>query len=74
MPKKVIKITTHLAAIPSWLKINNSISFNLPLQSSKELATKLLEIREDVEVEINFATGKEPSVEINYESRKDTEK
>ena len=74
MPKKVLKITTHIPAIPSWLKINNSMSFNLPLKSAKELASKLLEIKEDVEVEINFATGKEPSVEINYESKKEVEK
>jgi hypothetical protein len=26
MPKKVLKITTHLSAIPNWLKINNSIA------------------------------------------------
>jgi len=74
MPKKILKITTHLPAIPSWLKINNSISFNLPLKSAKELAAKLLEIKEDVEVEINFAAGKEPSVEITYESKKEIEK
>ncbi len=69
MPKKVLKITTHLKAIPDWLKINNSITIPLPLKSAKELAKKLLEVQEDVEVELNFATGKETSVEIKYEPK-----
>lgn len=67
MPKKVLRITTHLKAIPAWLKINNSITLPLPLKSAKELAKKLLEVQEDVELEINFATGKETTVEIKYE-------
>jgi len=29
---EVIRITTHLAAIPDWLKINNSITIPLPLK------------------------------------------
>ena len=69
MPKKVVKITTHLPAIPEWLKINNSIIIPLPLKSAKELAKKLLEVEEDVEIEINFASGKESSVEIKYETK-----
>jgi hypothetical protein len=69
MPKKVVKITTHLPAIPEWLKINNSIIIPLPLKSAKELAKKLLEVQEDVEIEINFASGKESSVEIKYETK-----
>ena len=69
MPKKVFKITTHLPAIPDWLKINNSIIIPLPLKSAKELAKKLLEVQEDVEIEINFTTGKETAVEIKYESK-----
>jgi hypothetical protein len=67
MSKKVLKITTHLRAIPEWLKINNSISIQLPLKSAKELAQKLLEVQEDVEIQVNFATGKETGVEINLE-------
>jgi hypothetical protein len=67
MPNKVLKINTHLAAIPHWLKINNSITFPLPLKSARELAKKLLEVQEDVEIELNFATGKETTVEIKYE-------
>jgi len=70
MPMKVLKITTHLPAIPDWLKINNSITFPLPLKSAKELASKLLEVKEDVEIELNFASGKETSVEIKYELKK----
>ena len=69
MPKKVLKITAHLPAIPEWLKINNSITIPLPLKSAKELAKKLLEVQEDAEIEINFATGKESSVEIKYETK-----
>ncbi|GEM_PF-520495 len=74
MPKKVLKITTHLPAMPDWLKINNSITLPLPLKSAKELARKLLDVQEDVEVELNFATGKETTVEIRYESKKENGK
>jgi len=71
MPKKVLKINTHLPAIPDWLKVNNSITLPLPLKSAKELAKKLLEVREDIEIELNFSTGKETSVEIKYEPKKE---
>jgi hypothetical protein len=74
MPKKVLKITTHLPAIPNWLKINNSITIPLPLKSAKELAAKLLEVKEDIEIELNLATGKEASVEIKYELKNEIEK
>ena len=67
MQKNVIKITTHLPAIPEWLKINNSITIPLPVKKAKELAQKLLEVDDDVEVKLDFASGKEPSVEIRYE-------
>ena len=67
MPNKVLKITAHVPAIPDWLKINNSIIIPLPLKSAKELAKKLLEVQEDVEIELNFATGKETTLEIKYE-------
>ena len=70
MTNKVIKITTHLPAIPDWLKINNSITVPLPLKSAKELAQKLLEVQEDVEIKLNFASGKKTTVEIKYESEK----
>ena len=66
MPKKVIKITTHLPAIPDWLKINNSIIIPLPLKTAKELAQKLLEVKDDVEIHLNFASGKKTTVEIKY--------
>ena len=69
MPNKVLKITTHLSAIPDWLKINYSTTIPLPLKSAKELAKKLLEVQEDAEIELNFATGKEASVEIKYETK-----
>ena len=68
MTKKVIKIIAHLPAIPDWLKISNSITVPLPLKSAKELAQKLMEIRDDVEIELNFASGKKTTVEIKYES------
>jgi hypothetical protein len=34
------------------------------LKSAKELAKKLLEVQEDVEIRLNFATGKKTTVEI----------
>ena len=69
MPKKVLKITTYLSAIPDWLKINSSIAIPLPLKKAKELATKLLEVQEDIEIEFNFATGKETIVDIKFEPK-----
>ena len=71
MPKKVLKITTRLAAIPDWLKINNSITLPLPLKKAKELANKLLEVQEDVKIELNFSTGKKTTVEIKFEPKKE---
>ncbi len=71
MPKKVLKITTHWPAIPNWLKIDNIVTIPLPLKSAKELAKKLLEVQEDVEIELNFATGKETTVEIKYELKEE---
>ena len=71
MLKKILKITTHLPAIPEWLKINNSITIPLPLKSAKELAKKLLEVQEDIEIKINFATGKKTTVEIEFEPKKE---
>ena len=68
MKNKVIKITAHLPAIPSWLKIDNSITLPLPLKDAKELAQKLLEVQDDVEIKLNFASGKKAKVEINWES------
>ena len=71
MPKKVLKITTHLKAIPDWLKINSTIAIPLPLKKAKELATKLLEVQEDIEIEFNFATGKETLVDIKFEPKEE---
>ena len=71
MPKKVLRITTHLKAIPDWLKVNSTIAIPLPLKKAKELATKLLEVQEDIEIEFNFATAKETNVEIKYELKKE---
>jgi len=67
MHKNVVKITTHLPAIPHWLKIDNTITIPLPLKTAKELAKKLMEIKDDVELEIGFVSGKEVHVEIKYE-------
>jgi hypothetical protein len=71
MPKKVLTINTHLRAIPDWLKIHNSITLPLPLKSAKELATKLLEVQDDVEIVLKFSTGKKTTVEIIYETEKE---
>ncbi len=68
MPKRILRISTHLSAIPDWLKISNSITVPLPLKTAKDLAKKLLEVQEDVEIEINFSTGKETKVEIKFEA------
>jgi hypothetical protein len=67
MAKKIIKISTHLPAIPDWLKINNSIIIPVPLKNAKELAQKLLEVDDDVEIKLNFVSGKKTAVEIQYE-------
>ena len=67
MAKKIIKISTHLPAIPDWLKINNSIIIPVPLKKAKELAQKLLEVDDDVEIKLNFVSGKKTAVEIQYE-------
>jgi hypothetical protein len=68
MANKIIKIIAHLPAIPDWLKIDNSITVPLPMKSAKELAHKLLEVEDDVEIKLNFASGKKTTVEINWES------
>ena len=68
MANKVIKIIAHLPAIPDWLKINNSITVPLPLKSAKELAQKLMEVKEDVEIKLNFTSGKKTTVEISWDS------
>ena len=68
MAKKVIMITAHLPAIPEWLKINNSITVPLSLKSAKELAQKLLEVQDNVEIKLNLTSGKKTTVEIDWES------
>jgi hypothetical protein len=73
MSKNVLKITTHIPAIPKWLKINNSLTIPLPLKSAKELAAKLLEVKDDMIIEIHVETGQEASVDIKYEMNKDGE-
>ena len=70
MANKVIKITVYVPAIPDWLKINSSITIPLPLKNAKELAQKLLEVQDDVEIKLNFASGKKTNVEINWDSEK----
>ena len=70
MANKVIKITVYVPAIPDWLKINSSITIPLPLKKAKELAQKLLEVQDDVEIKLNFASGKKTNVEINWDSEK----
>jgi hypothetical protein len=72
MSEKVIKINTHLPAIPDWLKISKSISFTIPMKMAKDMAAKLADVKEDVDVEINFASGKEVAVEIKYESKSES--
>jgi hypothetical protein len=67
---KKITINTHLPSIPSWLKIDNTIAFPLPLKKAKELAKKLSDVDEDVEVVLNLSSGKEVKVEVKYESQK----
>jgi hypothetical protein len=68
MANKAIKITTHLPSIPDWLKIDNSITIPLPLAKAKELAQKLLEVQDDVEIKLSFTSGKKTTVEINWET------
>lgn len=70
MEKKVLKISTHLPVMPEWLKLNNSITLPLPLKKARELAKQLLEIQDDVEIELSFATGEKPAVEIKLEAEK----
>jgi hypothetical protein len=70
MSKKVVKVIAHLPMIPDWLKIDNTITVPLPLKTAKELAKKLLEMQDDLEIEISFASGKDKSVEIKYDNEK----
>ena len=72
MPKKVLKIIAHLKAIPDWLKINKTITIPLPLKTAKEMAKKLMEVDEDAEIELNFANGKETTIEIKYEPKEES--
>jgi len=74
MAKKILKISTRLPAIPDWLKVHNSITLPLPLKKARELAKKLLDIQEDVEIELNFATGKKTTVDIKYEPKEEIAK
>jgi hypothetical protein len=74
MAKKILKINAHLPAIPDWLKVHNSITLPLPLKSARELAKKLLDFQEDIEIELNFASGKKTNVEIKYEPKKAIDK
>jgi hypothetical protein len=37
------------------------------MKNAKELAQKLLEVKDDVEIKLNFASGKKTDVEIEYE-------
>jgi len=71
MQNRILRITTHLPAIPEWLKINNSITIPLPLKRAKELAKELLAVQEDVEIKISFTTGKKTTVEVNFEPKKE---
>jgi hypothetical protein len=68
MAKKVIRIDAHIPIVPDWLKINNTATFSLPLKSAKDLAKKLLEVDDKVDIEINFVSGKEAKLEVKYES------
>jgi hypothetical protein len=70
MAKKVIKITTHVPALPDWLKISNAVTIPLPLKNAKELPQKLSEIDDDVEIKVNFNSGKKTALEIFYEPEK----
>ena len=67
MAKKVLRINTHLPAIPNWLKINNSITFSLPLEKTKELAKKLSEADTDIDIELNLSTGEKLNVEVKFD-------
>ena len=67
MPKKVLKIITHIPAITRWIKIDNTFTIPMSQKTVKDLAAKLLEVSEDVEVELNFSTGKEAAVEFKFE-------
>jgi len=49
------------------LKINNSITFSLPLNSVKDLAKKLAEAENDIDVQLNLSTGEKLNVEIKFE-------
>jgi hypothetical protein len=71
MSKQVIKITAHLPSIPDWLKLNGSVKIPISLKKAKELAQKLLDVKEEAEIELNFASGQKTELEIKYESTKE---
>ncbi len=65
MANNIITVNAHLQVLPKWLTINNKVSFSLPLKSAKDLAKKLLEADDSVEIEINFSNGKEKETKTN---------
>ena len=65
MANNIITVNAHLRVLPNWLTINNKVSFSLPLKRAKELAKKLLEADDAVEIEINFSNGKEKETKAN---------
>lgn len=67
MAKKILAINARLPTVPGWLKINNSVTFSLPLKNVKELAKKLSEADTDIDVELNLSTGDKLNIEVKYE-------
>jgi hypothetical protein len=65
LANNIITVNAHLQVLPKWLTINNKVSFSLPLKSAKELAKKLLEADDVVEIELNFSSGKEKETKTN---------
>lgn len=65
--KKIIKINTRVPRVPQWLKIDHTMKLRIPIKKAKELANRLLEMDDDVDVQIRFGSGDKGSVDFRYE-------
>ena len=69
MSNKLITVNAHLSMLPKWLTINNTVTFSLPLKNAKDLAKRLLEAQDTVDIEIKFSSGKDQPADMSDEKK-----